>query len=75
MSKVNIYGLKAYISNAFDLHVGKRIKYTERGEGGIEDIYEVKQMLPFCFVLEDIFDHTRICPCYSKLSMMIRGIE
>lgn len=75
MSKVNIYGLKAYISNAFDLHVGKRIKYTERGEDGIEHIYEVKQMFPFCILLEDIFDHTRICPCYSKLSLMLRGLE
>lgn len=31
MSKVKSYGLKAYVSNAFDLHVGKRIKYSERG--------------------------------------------
>ena len=70
MSKVKSYGLKAYVSNAFDLCVGKRIKYAERGEDGIEHIYEVKQMFPFCVLLEDIFDHTRICPCYSKLSMM-----
>ncbi len=75
MSKVNIYGLKAYISKAFDLHVGKRIKYTERGEDGTEHIYEVKQMFPLCILLEDIFNHTKICPCYSKLSMMLRGIE
>lgn len=75
MSKVNIYGLKAYISKTFDLHVDKRIKYAERGEDRIEHIYEVKQMFPFCILLEDIYDHTRICPCYSKLSMMIRGIE
>lgn len=75
MSKVNIYGLKAYIVNAFDLHIGKRIKYQERGEDGKEHIYEVKQLYPFCVLLEDIFDHTRICPCYSKLSMMLRGIE
>lgn len=75
MSKVNIYDLKAYVSNAFDLHVGKRIKCTERGEDGTEHIYEVKQLFPFCVLLEDIFDHTKICPCYSKLSMMLRGIE
>ena len=75
MSKVNIYGLKAYISKAFDLHVDKRIKYTERGEDGKEQIYEVKQLFPFCVLLEDIYDHTRICPCYSKLSLMLRGIE
>ena len=75
MSKVKSYGLKAYVSNAFDLHVGKRIKYTERGDEGIEYIYEVKQMFPFCILLEDIFYHTKNCPCYSKLSMMIRWIE
>ena len=75
MRKVKSYGLKAYVSNAFDLHVGKRIKYSESGEDGIEHIYEVKQLFPFCILLEDIFDHTKICPCYSKLSMMIRGIE
>lgn len=75
MSKVKSYDLKAYVSNAFDLHVGKRIKYAERGEDGIEHIYEVKQMFPFCILLEDIYDHTRICPCYSKLSLMLRGIE
>lgn len=75
MSKVKSYGLKAYISNAFDLNVGKRIKYVERGEYGKEHIYEVKQMFPFCILLEDIYDHTRICPCYSKLSLMLRGIE
>lgn len=75
MSKVKSYGLKPYITNSFDLHVGKRIKYSERGDDGIEHIYEVKQLFPFCVLLEDIFAHTRICPCYSKLSMMLRGIE
>ena len=75
MSNVKSYGLKAYISNAFDLHVGKRIKYVERGEYVKEHIYEVKQMFPFCILLEDIYDHTRICPCYSKLSLMLRVIE
>lgn len=42
MSKVKSYGLKAYVSNAFDLHVGKRIKYVERGGEEKEHIYEVK---------------------------------
>lgn len=39
MSKVNIYGLKAYISKTFDLHVGKRIKYVECGGEEKEHIY------------------------------------
>ena len=64
MSNIKSYGLKAHVSNEFDLHIGKRIKYVERGEYGKEHI-----------LLEDIFDHTRICPCYSKLSLMLRGIE
>lgn len=75
MSNVKSYGLKAHVSDEFDLHIGKRIKYVERGEYGKEHIYEVKQLFPFCVLLEDIFDHTKICPCYSKLSMMLRGIE
>ena len=54
MSKVNIYGLKAYISKTFDLHVGKRIKYVERGGEEKEHIYEVKQLFPHCVLLEDI---------------------
>lgn len=50
MSKVNIYGLKAYISKTFDLHVGKRIKYVERGGEEKEHIYEVKQLFSaLCF--------------------------
>ena len=75
MSKVNAYGLKAYIIKAFDLHVGKRIKYQERGEEGKEHIYEVKQMYPHCILLEDVFDHTRTCPGYNQLSLMLREIE
>lgn len=75
MSKMNIYGLKAYITKSFDLHIGKRVKYLERGDDGKEHIYEVKEMYPHCILLEDIFDHTKICPCYSKLSLMLRGIE
>lgn len=75
MSKVKIYELKAYITKSFDLHIGKRVKYLERGDDGKEHIYEVKEMYPHCILLEDIFDHTKICPCYSKLSLMLRGIE
>lgn len=75
MSKVKIYELKAYITKLFDLHIGKRVKYLERGDDGKEHIYEVKEMYPHCILLEDIFDHTKICPCYSKLSLMLRGIE
>lgn len=74
MSNVKSYGLKAHVSNEFDLHIGKRIKYVERGEYGKEHIYEVKAMYLFCILLEDIFDHTRICPCYSKLSLMLKEI-
>ena len=69
MSKVKSYGLKAYVC------VDKRIKYVECGGEEKEHIYEVKQLFPHCVLLEDIFDHTRICPCYSKLSLMLRGIE
>lgn len=75
MSKVKSYGLKLYITKAFDLYVGKILNYQERGEDGKEHIYEVKQLFPFCILLEDIYDHTKICPCYSKLSLMLRGIE
>nr|DAM59213.1 MAG TPA: hypothetical protein [Caudoviricetes sp.] len=74
MSNIKSYGLKAHVSDEFDLHIGKRIKYVERGEYGKEHIYEVKAMYPFCILLEDIFDHTRICPCYSKLKLMLEGI-
>lgn len=75
MSNIKSYRLKTHVADEFDLHIGKRIKYVERGEYGKEHIYEVKQMFPFCILLEDIYDHTRICPCYSKLSLMLRGIE
>ena len=75
MSKVKNFGTKAYIASKYRLRPGKRIKYSERGEEEKEHIYEVKQLFPHCVLLEDIFDHTRICPCYSKLSLMLRGIE
>lgn len=75
MREIKAYGLKPYITRNYDLHIGKRLKYTERGEDAREHIYEVMQMFTHCILLEDIFDHTRICPCYSKLSLMMRGIE
>lgn len=75
MSKVKSYVSKAYVSKAFGLDVGSRIKRTKRGEEEKEHIYEVKQLFPYCVLLEDIYDHTRIYPCYSKLSLMLRGIE
>lgn len=73
MSKVNIYGLKAYISKTFDLHVGKRIKYVERGGEEKEHIYEVKQLFPHCVLLEDIYDHTRICPLLQQIKLDVKG--
>lgn len=44
MSKVKSYGLKTYVSKAFGLDVGSRIKRTKRGEEEKEHIYEVKQL-------------------------------
>lgn len=75
MSKVKSYGLKAYVSKAFGLDVGSQIKRSKRNEEEKEHIYEVKQLFPHCVLLEDIYDRTRICPCYSKLSLMLIGIE
>ena len=49
MSKVKSYGLKLYITKAFDLYVGKILNYQERGEDGKEHIYEVKQLFHFAF--------------------------
>lgn len=46
MSKVKSYGLKAYVSKAFGLDVGSRIKRTKCGEEEKEHIYEVKQLFP-----------------------------
>lgn len=67
--------LKYYLLSTYRLAVGKRIRYTERSERTKEHLYEVKGIYKHCILLEDTFDHTRICPCYSKLSMMMRGIE
>ena len=75
MSKVKSYGLKAYIAKSFGLYIGKILNYQECGEDGKEHTYEVKQMYTHCVLLEDVYDHTKICPCYSKLSLMLRGIE
>lgn len=51
------------------------IKYIERGEEKVEHIYEVDAIYPHCVLLRDIFDNTRICPCYGKLRMMLNEIE
>ena len=59
MSKVNIYGLKAYISKTFDLHVGKRIKYVERGGEEKEHIYEVKQLFPHYLHMPDLVEYQK----------------
>lgn len=75
MSDIKAYGLKAYVARNYDLHIGKRLKYTESGEDAKERIFEVVQMFTHCILLEDIFDHTKICPSYSKLSLMLRGFE
>lgn len=72
MSKVKSYGLKAYVSNAFDLCVGKRIKYAERGEDGIEHIYEVKQMFPFCFAGRYLRSHKNL-PLLQQIKLDVKG--
>ena len=73
---ITIQGLRVYLAEKYGIRKGNRIKYTERGEGKkVEHIYEVDAIYPHCVLLRDIFDNTRICPCYSKLSLMLRGIE
>ena len=72
---ITIQELRVYLAERYGSRKGNRIKYTERGDEKVEHIYEVDAIYPHCVLLRDIFDNTRICPCYSKLSMMIRGIE
>lgn len=72
---MNEFELRKHMIRTYNLRVGKRIKYLERGDEKKEHLYEVKQMYTHCVLLEDVFDHTRICPGYSKLNMMLRGIE
>lgn len=74
-NSITIQELRAYLVERHGIRKGNRIKYTERGEEKVEHIYEVDAIYPHCVLLRDVFDHTRICPCYSKLSLMLRGIE
>lgn len=72
---MNEFELKKHLRKIYGVCVGKRIKYLERGDEKKERLYEVKQMYPHCVLLEDLFDHTRTCPCYGKLNLMLRGVE
>ena len=72
---ITIQDLRVYLEERYGISKGNRIKYPERGEEKVEHIYEVDAIYPYCVLLRDVFDHTRICPCYSKLSLMLRGIE
>lgn len=64
-----------YFIVKYGIRKGNRIKYTERGDEKVEHIYEVDAIYPHCVLLRDIFDNTRICPCYGKLRMMLNEIE
>lgn len=75
MSLLGEQELKYSILSTYRLAVGKRIRYTERSEGTKEHLYEVKGIYKHCILLEDTFDHTRICPCYGKFNLMMRGAE
>lgn len=72
---MNELELKKHLIKAYGLRVGKRIKYLERGDEKKERLYEVKEFHKHCVLLEDVFDHTRTCPCYGKLNLMLRGVE
>lgn len=72
MSKVNIYGLKAYISKTFDLHVGKRIKYSERGVEEKEHIYEVKAMYPFLYLVGRYFRSYKNLPLLQQIKLDVK---
>ena len=72
---INRYGLKAYLTKAYDLKPGKRIKYSEPGENGGTYLYEVVKLYPHCILLKDTFGGARICPGYEKLMLMMRGAE
>ena len=67
--------LKKHLVKTYGLRVGKKIKYLERGDEKKERLYEIREIHKHCVLLEDIFDHTRICPCYGKLNLMLRGAE
>nr|DAF43356.1 MAG TPA: hypothetical protein [Siphoviridae sp. ctEJG5] len=72
---ITIQELRVYLAERYGIRKGNRIKYTERGEEKVEHIYEVDAIYPHCVLLRDIFDNTRICPCYGKLRMMLNEIE
>lgn len=72
MSKVKSYGLKAYVSNAFDLHVGKRIKYSERGVEEKEHIYEVKAMYPFLYLVGRYFRSYKNLPLLQQVKLDVK---
>lgn len=72
---ITIHELRTYLEEKYEIHKGRRINYTDRGEEKIEHIYEVEEIHSHCVLLRDIFDNTRICPCYGKLKMMLDGIE
>lgn len=72
---ITIHELRMYLEEKYEIHKGRRINYTDRGEEKTEHIYEVEEIYPHCVLLRDIFDNTRICPCYGKLKMMLDGIE
>ena len=70
-----VKGTVVGLAEKYGIRKGNRIKYTERGEEKVEHIYEVDAIYPHCVLLRDIFDNTRICPCYGKLRMMLNEIE
>lgn len=72
---ITIQELRVYLAERYGIRKGNRIKYTERGNEKVEHIYEVDAIYPHCVLLRDIFDNTRICPCYGKLRMMLNEIE
>ena len=72
---ITIHELRICLEEKYEIHKGRRINYTDRGEEKTEHIYEVDEIYSHCVLLRDIFDNTRICPCYGKLKMMLDGIE
>ena len=72
---ITIQGVRVYLAEKYGIRKGNRNKYTERGDEKVKHIYEVDAIYPHCVLLRDIFDNTRICPCYGKLRMMLNEIE
>lgn len=72
---ITVQGLRVYLAERYGIRKGNRIKHTDRGEEKTEHIYEVEEIYSHCVLLRDIFDNTRICPCYGKLRMMLNEIE